>query len=687
MAFGDLLGAKGIAVVGASPRNEIARLTLGNLDRFPGRVVGIHPSGEPVDGVPTFASYEEAGPVDLAVVAVGAPRLPGALRTAAAAGVTSAVIPGAGANEGGREVEAELRAVIAETGLQVVGPNCMGFASLHEWVLPYVGTIDPDVQPGHVALVSQSGSVCELFTSLPWRIGFSHVVSVGNELSIDMTSVLEFLVDDPRTRAIGLFVEGIRRPDAFRAVLGRAADAGKPVVALKVGRSEAAAGGAAAHTGALAGDAAVFSGVLRDAGAIEVEDLDEVQVVLELLGKRLERPPGRVVYTGDSGGQSNLFADLAEAEGVELPSVPEAIDALRDRFPSLDPLAANPLDLWALDRAEAIYRDALPILLERQPHLVVLGLDKFVARSEPERAFVRAGIEAVEHPGSVVLLAYGGSESADETTLRTCWHRRIPVVRGASRTLRALASLARWEAWHLEPAEAREHRSLPESVRLAAGTEPWTEAAAKRLLAAAGIPVTREEEVGSVENAVAAAERVGLPVVVKISGPGLDHKTEAGGVRMGLSSRQEVETAAGDLLEMGPAVLVAEQRRADLELIVSGFVDEQFGPCALLGLGGVWTEALRESAVVAGPGSERTVRRALSSTAWGSLLLEGARGRRFPVDRVIDCALRLLDLVTVTGLATVEINPLFLEGDDVVAVDALVVPAGQPRSGNRSSGS
>lgn len=687
MGFGDLLGAKGIAVVGASPRNEIARLTLGNLAGFPGRVVGIHPSGEPVDGVPTFASYEEAGPVDLAVVAVGAPRLPGALRTAAAGGVTSAVIPGAGANEGGREVEAELRAAIAETGLQVVGPNCMGFASLHEGVLPYVGTIDPDVQPGDVALVSQSGSVCELFTSLPWRIGFSHIVSVGNELSIDMTSVLEFLVDDPRTRAIGLFVEGIRRPDAFRAALGRAADAGKPVVALKVGRSEAAAGGAAAHTGALAGDAAVFSTVLRNAGAIEVEDLDEVQVALELLGKRLERPPGRVVYAGDSGGQSNLFADLAEAEGVELPSIPEAIDALRDRFPSLDPLATNPLDLWALDRAEAIYRDALPILLERQPHLLVLGLDKFVARAEPERAFVRAGIEAVEHPGSVVLLAYGGSESADEATLRTCWHRRIPVVRGASRTLRALASLARWEAWHLEPVEAREYRSLPESVRLAAGTEPWTEAAAKRLLAGAGIPVTREEEVGSVEDAVAAAERLGFPVVVKISGPGLDHKTEAGGVRIGLSSRQEVEAAAGDLLEMGPAVLVAEQRRADLELIVSGFVDEQFGPCALLGLGGVWTEALRESAVVAGPASERTVRRALESTAWGSLLLEGARGRRFPVDRVIDCTLRLLDLVTASGLTTVEINPLFVEGDDVVAVDALVVPAGQPRSGKRSSGS
>src|ERR671919_676776 len=456
MGFGDLLGAKGIAVVGASPRNEIARLTLGNLATFPGRVVGIHPSGEPVDGVPTFATYEEAGPVDLAVFAVGAPRVPDALRTATAAGVTAAVIPGAGANEGGREVEADLRAAIEETGVEVVGPNCMGFASFHGGVAPYVGTIDPDVQPGHVALVSQSGSVCEVFTSLPWRIGFSHIVSVGNELSIDMTSVLEFLVDDAVTRTIGLFVEGIRRPEAFRVALGRAAEAGKPVVALKVGRSEAAAGGAAAHTGALAGDASVFSAVLREAGAIEVEGLDQLEIALELLGKQLERPPGRVVYVGDSGGQANLFADLAAAEGVELTEVPEALVALRERFPSLDPLATNPLDLWALDRAEAIYRDGLPILLDRQPHLVVLGLDKFLARAEPERAFVRAGIEAVDLPGSVVLLAHAGSESADQTTLRASWERRIPVVRGAPATLRALASLARWEDWRAEPAERRQ---------------------------------------------------------------------------------------------------------------------------------------------------------------------------------------------------------------------------------------
>jgi acetate---CoA ligase (ADP-forming) len=677
--FAGFAKAGSIAVVGASPRNVIARITFQNLRRwrFPGKVFGLHPSSAEVDGVPTFASWEDSGPAELALLAVGAPRLPEAIDAAVGAGVRRFVIPGAGANEGGRAVEADLREAVSGAGAQVIGPNCMGFASLPDRVIPYVGTLDPDFQPGRVGFVSQSGSVCELFTAMPWRIGFSHVVSVGNELGVDLTSVLEFLADDDATDVIGLFVEGVRRPQAFRRALERAAAAGKPVVAVKVGQSAAARAGTVAHTGALAGDAAVFSAVLRDAGAIEVGDLDELQNALELLGKGLHRPPGRVLYAGDSGGQANLFADLAEVHGVELPALePPAAGALRERFPSLGD-DANPLDLWALDRPEAIYRDALPILVRTQPDLVVLGLDKFLARTEAEVAFVRTGVEAVPEPGSVVLMAFGGSEQADEQVLRSCWQRGVPVVRGAGRTLAALAAIDRWERWRGDRGT-----TLPPSVPadLPSGGV-WTERAAKELLAAAGIPVPREREARTVDQAVAAAEEIGFPVVAKVSGEGIAHKTELGGVRLGLSDGDQVRGAAEDLLRLGPAVLIAEQRRADVELIASGFVDDQFGPCGLLGLGGVWTEALGRSVVVAGPGSEEAVRRALASTSWGRLLLEGARGRRLAVESVIECGLRLIAIVAQTGLRTVEINPLFVDGHGVVAVDALVVPATSDRAG------
>lgn len=673
--FDGFVRARSIAVIGASERNIIARIALQNLRDlgFPGRVFGIHPRGEPVDGIDTFPTHEDAGgPADLALLAVGAPRLEEALRTAVQAGVRSVIVPGAGSNEGGPALWPALGAAVDQTGVLALGPNCMGFASFHERVVPYVGSIDPDLQPGGVGLVSQSGSVLEMYTAMPWRVGFSHVISVGNELGVDMTAALEFLVEDGGTHAIGLFIEGIRRPDAFRAALRRAAEADKPVVLVKVGVSELARAGAASHTGVLAGDARVFAAVARDAGAILVRDLEEMLGALELLGKRVDRPTDRVIYIGDSGGEANLFADLAARAGVELPPLSEGTTAaLKDRFPPLDPVS-NPVDLWAIGIPEETYRDGVGMVAELEPHLVVLGLDKFLARAEPERVFVRSGVEGVRTPGVVVLMAYAGSDAGDLEILRTCWDKRIPVIRGAAPMLEAMAAIARWKRW-------RGERRIPRATaEIEAGPLPerWSEHAAKELLASAGIAVTKEREVETADGAASAAEELGFPVVVKVAGEEVAHKTEMGGVRMGLDTAEEVRDVARAFLSKAPRVLVAEQRGADLELIAGAFIDEQFGPCALIGLGGIWTEALGKAAVIAGPGSETVVRRALDEHPWGRLLLEGSRGRRFPVQAVADVALRLLDILTAhrNRIEAIEINPLFVDGDDVVAVDALVVP-------------
>jgi acyl-CoA synthetase (NDP forming) len=674
MGFEAFAGARTIAVVGASERNLLARITVGNLlgRGFPGRVVGVHPRGEDALGIPVAPSLEEAGRVDLAILCVGAGNLVAAVREAAGAGVPALILPGAGGNEGGNAIAADLEAAVGDAGIDVIGPNCMGFASLHEGVVPYVGTLDRDLQAGEVALVSQSGSVCELFTALPWRVGLSHIVSVGNELSLDATDVLEFLIHDDRTRAIGLFLEGIRRPPEFRDVLRRAAEAGKPVVALKVGRSETARIGAEAHTGVLAGDARVFSAVLREAGAIEVTDLDALLVSLELLGKRLERPTRRVVYVGDSGGQANLFADRAEDAGIELPPLRAPTqNALRERFPTIEP-AANPLDLWALGDPDSTYRDGLALVTEGEPHLVVFGADKFLARSKPERAFVRAGVEAVRPPGAVVLMAFAGGEEADPDILRACWERRIPVVRGAERTLAALAALDTWE----RRGAVTSSRIVPAPVPGPPAGEAWDERRATEWFAAAGVPMARHLEARSPDEAVAVARELGLPVVVKASAPDLSHKTEAGGVRIGLTDVDAVAAAATGMLRWASRVLVAEERTGDLELIAGAFDDPQFGPCGLLGLGGLWTEALGEAVVVAGPGTKEGVRRALATTGWGRLLLEGARGRRFPVDRIAKVCLKLMDLLAAhrDQVSALEVNPLFVEADDVVAVDALAVP-------------
>ncbi|HVM11261.1 MAG TPA: acetate--CoA ligase family protein, partial [Actinomycetota bacterium] len=204
------------------------------------------------------------------------------------------------------------------------------------------------------------------------------------------------------------------------------------------------------------------------------------------------------------------------------------------------------------------------------------------------------------------------------------------------------------------------------------GGGPWTEHAAKRLLREIGIPVTREEEVREVEEAVEAAQRIGFPVVAKAAG--IAHKTEVGGVRLGLATEQAVREAAAEVLRLGAGLLVSEEVRGRLELLVGAFRDAQFGVCGLLGLGGIWTEALGQAVVLPGPGSEDVVRRALEDAPWGRLLLEDVRGVPLPLGRVTDVLFRLIDLVEGMPVEAIEINPLVVREDGVVAVDALLVP-------------
>jgi len=282
-------------------------------------------------------------------------------------------------------------------------------------------------------------------------------------------------------------------------------------------------------------------------------------------------------------------------------------------------------------------------------------------------------VEAVPEPGSLILTAFAGGDLADESILRAAWERGVPVTRGAGVTLAALAALSRARD---RPVGAEDPPpTVPEeAVRLARQIAEWNEHEAKRLLEATGISVTREEEVGTPQEAAAAAERLGFPVVVKMSAPGLAHKTELGGIRLHLATPDQVADAAAQMLEVGPRVLVAEQVETELELIAGAFLDPQFGPCGLVGLGGRWTEAFGEAVVIAGSGSRMAFGRGLETERWGRLLLRGARGRTFPVENVWDVVARLIALVGACNLQAVEINPLFLEGDRAVAVDALVVP-------------
>ncbi|TME35254.1 MAG: acetate--CoA ligase family protein, partial [Chloroflexi bacterium] len=537
--FDGLTEIQSVAVVGASPRSELARAALENLVRFgpQARVYAVHPAAIPPPGAIAAPSLAEL------------PEIPDLCLDAAKRGVQRFVIPGGGGNEGGDAIRLELHELIKRRSLSVIGPNCMGMVSFSAGIAPYIGWIAPGIKHGTVGIVSQSGSVCEICTALEWRVGFSHIVSVGNEFGADLSDGLAFMAGDPNTLAIGLFVEGVRRPVEFRRGLEAAASQGKPVVVLKAGRSKIGAAGALAHSGSMAVDAEVFSGVLRSANAIEVRDIEELLTVLELLGKGVTRAPDRVVLVGDSGGEANLFADLAADRGIDLPTLTDQTSSnLNRQFPMLGH-ASNPLDLWALGPPEDIYSSGVRLLLQSEPHLVVIGLDKHLAGSAAGGKLVESALAGVTDSGSALLMAFGGADVADASVLKQCWISGVPVTRGAATTVSALAALGRWRSC------AKTHPNQappigPVDVIAAAitslgdGDVTWSEWASKRLLECAHIGLPKETQVFNVNEALEAAQRLGYPVVVKASAPNLPHKTEVRGVRLNLVSQTEVANAA-----------------------------------------------------------------------------------------------------------------------------------------------
>jgi acyl-CoA synthetase (NDP forming) len=679
-----LADIQSVAVIGASPRSELARAALENLVRFgpQTRVYAVHPAAIPPPGAIAAHSLAELPEIpDLCLLLIGTKKLVGVIEEAAERGVQRFVIPGGGSNEGGEAIKVELHELIKRRSLSVIGPNCMGMVSFSTGIAPYIGWIAPGINHGVVGIASQSGSVCELCTALEWRVGFSHILSVGNELGTDLSDGLAFMAGDPNTLAIGLFVEGVRRPVEFRRGLEAAASQGKPVVVLKAGRSKIGAAGALAHSGSMAVDAEVFSAVLRSANAIEVRDVEELLTVLELLGKGVSRAPDRVVLVGDSGGEANLFADLAADRGIELPRLTDqTCSDLNRQFPTLGH-ASNPLDLWALGPPEDTYSLGVGLLLQSEPHLVVIGLDKHLTGSAAGGKLVNSALAGVTASGSALLMAFGGADVTDASVLKQCWKLGVPVTRGATTTVSALAALGRWRSCaKTQPNQELTVRAVDgiaaAITTFADGDIAWSEWASKRLLECVHISLPEETQVFKVSEATEASQRLGYPVVIKASAPNLPHKTEQSGVRLNLMSQAEVAKAARDLLAAFGSVIVARQYKAEMELIISAFNDPTFGPCCLVGLGGTWAEKLSNHVVVASPSSHSDVRLGLSMRPWGRLLLDGARGRTFATNAVIRTVLGVLDLLssTVDHIAAIEINPLFVQATSAVAIDALVVP-------------
>ena len=650
-----LLFPRSVAIVGASPRNE--DVVLNALDSGI-TAWGVNPQRDDVAGlrcVPTVGALPEVP--DVAVLVVNHTRVETALDDSLAFGITRFVVPGVGAEAGaeGRAVVERLARRARDAGAVVLGPNCMGVA-VPGGFSAWIGRPPATTAAGHVAVLCQSGSVADAFLSLGGRVGLRCVVSSGAEAVTDAADYLRFFAEDEGTRAVGLFLETVRRPAAFVEALARCAEAGKPVVCLKVGRSEAAARAALSHTGAIVGSGRAFSAVLRRHGAIEVDDFHELVESLEILGRSRWPRGRRVAAVSESGGECGLLADQAEAAGMPFAPLPPSLaEALRERFPNyLDP--GNPLDAWAVAEAEEVYPGSLELIAASGAFDVLLAqVDLSQFRDPGNEGWTETTLRALaaladEHD---LFAAVTTVHSADPPPRFQQLARGLDLalLRGPRDAMRALALVTARTA--PEPPAA----PVPQASTLD-GVGALSEHDSAAVLEGFGIRFARRRLATSPEDAAAAAAELGFPVVVKVDA--VAHKARAGGVVLDLDTPDAVAEAARRL---GGRVLVARQLPAGPEVFCGMTRDPDYGPILAVGYGGVAIEQLGGPVSCAGSLGITTARR---------LVLESG------IDRAVDAVAEALVAVSRTAeahpeIAEIDVNPLLLHGDDAVAVDALVV--------------
>jgi len=692
-ALSAILRPKGVAVVGASrDRQSIPGQLFWNLLRygFSGAVYPVNPQARVVQGVQSYPSVEAIPEtVDLAVIAVPAEHVAEVARQCARKGVRALVVISAGFAEAGPEGarrQEELLRVCRASGMRLVGPNCMGVVNTHPEVR-LLATFAPHPPPrGHVGFMSQSGGLGLAVFEYAARVGLglSSFVSVGNKADISGNDLLQYWEEDPDTRVILLYLESFGNPRKFARIARRVARR-KPILATKSGRSPAGARAVASHTGALvAGSDAVVDALFSQAGVIRTDTLEEMFDVAMLLA---HQPPPRgrnVAILTNVGGPGILCADACEGQGLRVPPLSEiAQKRLRDLLP---PHAAvtNPVDMTAAARPEH-YREALRILGEESEIHALIAIfipPATIPASEVAQA-VREGAAEVwgRKPVLAVFMTPGGipREPRDGEI-------PFPVYEFPERAAIALARAARYGEWLGRPVPGppelsgiRREEAVGEVAWALAEGGGWLDPErTRRVLSCYGLPILDQRVATTPEEAGELAETFGGEVALKAVAPDLVHKSEVGGVRLGLRGREAVRTAAEEMrarLQKSGILLrgflVQPMAPPGVEMIVGVVHDPTFGPVVACGAGGVLTELLRDVAVRLVPITEQDAQEMLSQLRMAPLL-HGYRGMP-PRDTqaLVDILIRVGALADdLPEVAELDLNPVLVHESGATIVDA-----------------
>ena len=707
---------RSIALVGASDNSGWARFIVASCATagFAGPLTAVHPRATGAFGLPVVPSLRDlAEPADLAFILTPVQAVEGVLDDMGAAGIPNAVVLASGyreVGEAGRTLEDALLDRAVANGVTMLGPNCLGFVNANRRSAPYALALPPPLIAGPVGVALQSGALASVVLAFAkaHAIGLSLLTSMGNEAMMTTADVLDYLVEDEATRVICLFLEEIGDPAGFARVAEKADRAGKPIVALKVGSSPAGQQAALAHTGSVAGDDAVVDAVLRQLNVIRVTSLEELLTTGAALGYSRWPRGRRMGVLTLSGGACDIIADAASARGVAIPDFSAGTEAAIAAL--LPPFASphNPLDVTGFG--------VLANLSGKKGPLTAVDHALDIAVQDPNLDFVLfSGVTLPEARPPDEDTARTLETRVDWLAMRmgsapipiipvgsTCVNlsdyarellrkRGITFLGGLDLAMTALGHTLRWleNRGRVRAPVPRRITAPGRAADAAAGPwseGPWSEVGARQLLAEAGVPVVPGGLAGSADEAVEIAFRVGLPVALKICSAQITHKSDIGGVVLGLGSEAEVRAgyekvrAAGSRFQAVPeasvdGVLVTPMRTGGTELLAGVTVDPAFGPVLAVGLGGIWVEVLNDTSLRLLPVDAAEVRRMLGELR-GLPLLQGARGTApASLDAVAGAiaALGEAALALDGSLRALEVNPLWVNGDQVEALDVLVI--------------
>ena len=691
-----MLNPQSIAVVGASAKGgyggRLLNAVLKCKDRV--RIYPVNPNYDEIADIKCYRSIADLPEApDLVGIVVPYDKVLPVMKECHAKKAGSALVISAGFAERGiperLALQKQVGAYAKESGLRITGPNCLGLANVRDNIWATASSRTLGGLTGHIALVCQSGATAFgpfLLRAVDAGIGLSHIISTGNETDLDFADFARYLIDDSNTRVIAGFVEGFKDVQKFIAVAKLAADRGKPIVLIKIGRSASGAEAARSHTAALTGADALYEAVFKQYGVIRVQDYDELLEVSHLLANAKKPKQRGVAVVSHSGGISSLTADMLGLAGLDLPALtPKARDGINSILKDFG-WAANPADVTGFARGEHFPK--IMDYMISEPTVGTLVIASAGAGNQVDH--VMAQRDASDKP----VVFFWTASRFDQATLPKLKESNIPIFYSPEKLARGLKFLIDYHAWRDQraagsaaqvPALTAAQKKALEQIK-SAGHSAMSESESKQVIAAWGVTAPRETLVQSAAAAADAAQKIGYPVVMKVDSPDILHKTEAGVVRLGLRNADEVLGAYAEIMTNAQThapqakingAVVQEMIAGGIEVIVGVSYDAQLGPMLLFGSGGVMVEVYNDVALRHCPITRAEALEMIDEVK-GAKLLKGFRGKpAADIDALADTLVRVSHLaVQLEGsVAELDINPLMVlpKGQGVKAVDALVV--------------